>query len=87
MAVVNEIDRLKLVLRERECPFFSDEELLYYYEQNKRSFQDTARQCLLLKSEETALSVSGLSCADTSKYFRRMSQMYRKSKSCILSGG
>lgn len=80
------LEELKLILREKDCPFFEDSELDYYYEKNGHSITKTARQCLLIKSENTTLSISGLSCADTSKYFRRMSQQYRESNSKILGG-
>ena len=81
------LDELKLILREKDCPFFSDDELEYYYQKNGQSVNKTARQCFLVKAEDTTLSISGLSCADTSKYFRRMSQQYRESNSGILKGG
>ena len=31
MADDNVLDKLKLILREKDCPFFEDEELLFYY--------------------------------------------------------
>lgn len=81
------LDELKLILREKDCPFFSDDDLLYYLEKNGQNLNKTAHQCLLVKAEDTTLSVSGLQCADTSKYFRRLAQQYRPSNSGILSGG
>lgn len=84
---IDEIRRLKIVLREETCPYFSDDELLFYLEENGHDFDQTVRNCLIVKSEDTTLSVSGLSCADTSKYFRRLAQKYRKSGSQILKGG
>ena len=40
-----------------------------------------------VKAEDTTLSVSGLNCADTSKYFRRLAQRYRQNNSGQLKGG
>ena len=87
MADDNVLDKLKLILREKDCPFFEDEELLLDYNENGGNLNLTLYQCFQLKAEDTTLSVSGLNCGDTSKYFRRMAQRYRKNNSCILSGG
>lgn len=84
---LNYLSELKLILREKDCPFFSDEELTYYYEKNGQSINNTAYQCFLIKAEDTTLSISGLNCADTSKYFRRLAQNYRQSNSGTLHGG
>jgi len=82
----NVLERLKIVLRERDCPFFEDEELDFYYNENNGDFNDTAYQCLILKSQDTSLILSGLESSDTSKYFRRIAQKYRRNNSGILKG-
>jgi len=82
----NVLERLKIVLRERDCPFFEDEELDFYYNENNGDFNDTAYQCLILKSQDTSLVLSGLESSDTSKYFRRIAQKYRRNNSGILKG-
>ena len=84
---LSDIDKLKKILRETECPFFSDDDLNFYLEQNNNDFNETVYNCFIVKSEDTTLSVSGLNCADTSKYFRRLAQRYRKSNSGTLIGG
>lgn len=81
------LDELKLILRESACPFFIDSELQYYLEKNGQDINLTAFQCFILKAENTTLSVSGLNCADTSKYFKTLAQQYRPSNSGILQGG
>lgn len=81
------LDRLKMVLRENEIPFFSDEELTFYLGENNSDFDATAYQCLLIKAETTNLSLSGLSLADTASYFRRLASRYRPHNSGVLSGG
>lgn len=80
------LERLKIVLRERDCPFFEDEELDFYYNENNGDFNDTVYQCLILKSQDTSLVLSGLESSDTSKYFRRIAQKYRRNNSGILKG-
>jgi len=42
---------------------------------------------LLVKAEDTTLSISGISAADTSAYFRRLASKYRPSNSGTLKGG
>lgn len=81
------LQQLKLILREKDCPFFSEDELEFYLEKNGNDLNSTVYECLMVKSENTTLSVSGLECADTSQYFRRLAQQYRPSNSGILSGG
>lgn len=87
MEELSSIQKMKLILREEDCPFFSDEELKFYLEENGHDFNKAVFNCFMIKAENTTLSVSGLNCADTSKYFRRLAQKYRTNNSCILSGG
>lgn len=81
------LDRLKVVLRENDIPFFSDNELNFYLDENNGDFDSTAYQCLLIKAETTTLTLSGLSLADTASYFRRLASRYRPHNSGVLSGG
>lgn len=81
------LEDLRLVLREEDVPFFTDEELNFYLAENNNDYKATAYQCLLIKAEDTTLSVSGLSASDSSKYFRRLAARYRPHNSGILSGG
>lgn len=81
---MSNLDNLKLILREGDIPFFTDEQLEFYLSQNQGDVRDAAYQCLLIKAEDTTLSVSGLSTADTSKYFRRLASLYRPFNSGIL---
>lgn len=80
------IDELKLNLRETDCPFFTDEELEQYYQKNSGDIRKTTYECLVTKAQDTTLSVSGLSCADTSKYFLRLAGMYEPNNSGVLKG-
>ena len=81
---MDELTELKMILRENDMPFFSDEELEYHLKKNNNDVNATAYRCLLLKAEDTSLQISGFTSADTSKYFRRIAQQYRPNNSCIL---
>lgn len=83
---LNDLDKLKIVLRESDCPFFNDDEIEFYLNENGGDFNKTAYQCLIIKSENTTLTLSGLEAGDTSKYFRRIAQRYRENNSRILEG-
>ncbi|MBP3280347.1 MAG: hypothetical protein J6M44_15475 [Butyrivibrio sp.] len=78
------LDELKLVLREADIPFYTDEELEYYLSKHNGSFNDTAYECLIVKSENTALNLAGLTIADSSAYFRRLADRYRPRHSGVL---
>ena len=84
MSEISEIDRLKVILRENDCPFFTEDELEFYLNENGKDFNKTAYDCLILKSENTSLSISGMQAADTSSYFRRIAQKYRSSNTGYL---
>lgn len=83
--IPKEVSVIKTAIREVDVPFFSDEEILFYLEQNNGNVNDTIYQCLCLKAEDTTLTLSGLTTADSSKYFRRLANMYRPSNSGVLS--
>lgn len=83
---LSDVERIKKILREEECPFFSDDDIEFYLSENKGSVNKTLYQCFLIKAEDTTLSVSGLNCGDTSKYFRRLAQKYRPNNSGNLKG-
>ena len=87
MAELSKQDRIKKLLREDECPFFADGDIEFYLSENCGNVNKTLYQMLLVKAEDTTLSVSGLNCADTSKYFRRLAQRYRQNNSGQLKGG
>lgn len=84
---ITSLEGLKIVLREKDIPFFTDEELGFYLDQNNGNYDATAYQCLIIKSEDTTLSISGLSTADSSRYFKRLASKYRPRNSGILKGG
>lgn len=79
-----EYNGLLFELREKEAPYFSQEELEYFYNKNGQNIEKTLYECLLLKAENTTLSVSGLSTTDTSSYFKMLAQKYRPNNSGVL---
>lgn len=79
------VDKLKKVLLEDKARFFTDEDLEFYLHENGNNFNETAYQCFILKSQDTSLSLPGLSTADTSGYFLRLAQKYKKRNSGILA--
>lgn len=81
------IERMKRILRESDVPFFDDSDLSFYIEENGGDVDAAIYQCLLVKAEDTTLSISGISAADTSAYFRRLASKYRPSNSGTLKGG
>lgn len=80
------VAKMKKLLREDDVPFFTDEELVMYLEMNDYLIRPTLYQCFCIKAEDTTLSISGLSTADSSKYFRRLANMYRPTNSGNLGG-
>lgn len=86
-AKIEKIETIKMLTREFDCQFFTDEELLFYLEKNSGDIEKTVYECLLIKSMNTEISVSGLTCQDTSRYFKMLAQKYRPSNTGILLGG
>lgn len=70
------LETLKSNIRENEYPYFSDEELEDILNQNNGDVKKASYYCLILKSENTGLQVSGLTTKDTSNYFKRLASLY-----------
>ena len=81
------IEKLKVILREQDIPFFTNDEFDFYLAENNGDFNATAYQMLIVKSENTNLTLSGMTTADTSKYFKRLASRYRPHHSGVLFGG
>lgn len=73
---MDKVEQLKLILQEKSVPFFSDEELELYLEMFGDDLKKTAYHCLLLKAQNNALNVSGLTTQDSSSYFKMLAQQY-----------
>jgi len=79
-----DLGRIKLLLQEDEVPYFTDEQIKLYYDENSGIANDTIYQLLLVKSQNSEISVSGLSTQDTSSYFKRLASKYRPNNSGVL---
>ena len=77
--------KLKKELREDTSPFFSDEDLNYYYDKNNKDFNATCYECLLLKSEDDSIALpGGLTLANNSQYWIRLAKKYKPNGSRCL---
>ena len=81
------IENIKIEIRESQCPYFEDEDIEYYLKKNNNDVNATIYELLLIKSEDSAISVSGLNTGDTSAYFKRLASRYRPFNTGILGGG
>lgn len=82
----DKIATLKKLIRENALPYFTDEELEFYLAKNSGDLERTAYECLVIKAENTTLTISGMTTADTSKYFLRLASQFRPSNSGVLKG-
>jgi len=82
-----DLERIKIIIREEDIPFFTEDEIIFYLEENNGNVNATIYQCLIIKSEDSTIAVSGLSTADSSGYFKRLASRYKVRNSGILLGG
>lgn len=80
------IEQIKMVIREKDVPFFDDEEIQAYLTLNNNDYKKTIYDLLLVKAENTTTNISGLSIADSSNYFRRLARRYAPTNSQVLKG-
>lgn len=80
------LESIKIEVRENQAPYFSDEEIEYYYNKNGADFESTVYELLIIKAEDSTISVSGLTTQDTSGYFRRLASKHRPYNSGVLKG-
>ncbi len=83
---MTDIERVKKEVREDQAPFFEEDDFEYYLEKNKGDVNATIYEMLILKSEDSTISVSGLSTTDTSSYFKRLASRFKSFNSGILKG-
>lgn len=86
MADGNVIEVIKRETRENMSPYFEDGDVEYYLKKNNGDVNATIYELLLVKAEDSTISVSGLSTSDTSAYFRRLASRYRQYNSGVLKG-
>lgn len=79
------LQAIRIEIRENQSPYFEDEDIQYYFQKNDGDFEATVYELLIVKSEDSSLSVSGLSTGDTSKYFKMLASKHRKYNSGVLT--
>lgn len=83
---MTDIERIKKEIREAQAPYFDDDDFEYYLSKNNGNVDATIYEMLIIKSEDSTISVSGLSTSDTSGYFKRLASKYKQFNSGILRG-
>lgn len=79
------LQAIRIEIRENQSPYFEDEDIQYYFQKNDGDFEATVYELLIVKSEDSSLSVSGLSTGDTSRYFKMLASKHRKYNSGVLT--
>lgn len=83
---MTDIERIKKEIREEQAPYFEEDDFQYYLDKNGGDVNDTIYEMLIIKSEDSTISVSGLNTQDTSSYFKRLASRYKKFNSGVLRG-
>ena len=83
---MTDIERIKKEIREEQSPYFEETDFQYYLDKNNGNVNSTVYEMLIIKSEDSTISVSGLSTQDTSGYFKRLASRYKPFNSGILEG-
>lgn len=84
---MSDVERIRLEIREDMCPYFDQGEIEKYLEKNKGDVEATIYELLIVKSEDSTITVSGLNTTDTSGYFKRLASLYKRYNTGILRGG
>lgn len=86
MTDIEKIRIIKKEAREDQSPYFDEDDFLYYLQKNNGDVNKTIYEMLIIKSEDSTISVSGLSTQDTSAYFKRLASRYKPFNSGVLGG-
>lgn len=84
---MTDIERIKREVRENQSPYFEEDDFQYYLDKNNGDVNATIYEMLIIKSEDSTISVRGLSTQDTSAYFKRLASRYKPFNSGNLIGG
>lgn len=87
MTDIEKISFIRRELREIQAPYFDEDDFLHYLTKNNGDVNVTIYEMLIIKSEDSTISVSGLSTQDTSAYFKRLASRYKPFNSGIMVGG
>lgn len=83
---MTDIERVKKEIREEQSPYFEEDDFQYYLDKNDGNVDATIYEMLIIKSEDSTISVSGLNTQDTSSYFKRLASRYKQFNSGVLKG-
>ena len=78
------LQQIRTEIRENMSPYFDDSDIEYYFIKNNGDVDATIYELLIIKSEDSTISVSGLNTGDTSGYFKRLASRYRRYNSGVL---
>lgn len=81
---MTEIERIKKEVREEQAPYFDESDFQYYLDKNNGDVNATIYDMLIIKSEDSSISVSGLTTQDTSSYFKRLASRYKPFNSGVI---
>lgn len=84
---MTDVERIYKEIREEQAPYFEEGDIEYYLEKNNGDVDATIYEMLIIKSEDSSISVSGLITSDTSGYFKRLASRYKRFNSGTLIGG
>ena len=82
---MNKLEQLKFNLREKQTPYFEEEELQLLLDNNNGDVNKASYQGLILKAETTGLNVSGLTTQGSSSYFKMLASRYVSTNSGVLT--
>lgn len=78
------LNQIKREVRENVCPYFTNQDIAYYYFKNNKDMRATIYELLIIKAEDSTIEVTGLKTSDTSAYFRRLASRFRTYNSGVL---
>lgn len=81
---MDKLTELKFNLREKQCPYFDEQDLQFLLEKNNNDVRKASYEGLIIKAEVTGLNVSGLTTQDSSSYFKMLASNFVKTNSGVL---
>lgn len=76
--------KIKIAIRERDYPMFTDEEIHFYMEEEGGNIRNTIYRLLTLKAENGAIEITGINIPDPERYFMKLALDYRDNNSGIV---
>lgn len=77
------IKRIKLLLRESDYPFFTDDEIMEYLN-HYNSFERAIYEMAVIKSNNEDIKIDGLEAKGSQDFFKRLALNYKPNNSRIL---